>query len=84
MPILIAGDRLCTLGSAVSPELIQNWLNATSNGEVLKTFKSKGLLLANVEPLIYLTNNKTKISTSTETRSPQNDPEIIVQPTTIG
>jgi hypothetical protein len=84
MPILIAGDRLCTLGSAVCPELLQNWLNATSDGEVLKDFKSKGLLLANVEPLIYLTNNKTKISTSTKTRSPQNDPKIIVQPTTIG
>lgn len=58
-PFLMAGDRLCTLILALAPELIQNWLDATSNGKILHDFESKGLLLTKAEPLIYLTNKKT-------------------------
>jgi hypothetical protein len=49
---------------AFAPELIQNWLNATSNGDALLDWETKELLLANVEPLIHLTNKKTEASTS--------------------
>jgi hypothetical protein len=81
-PIFVAADRLFTLSLALAPEFIQNWLDATSNGEVLADFESKELLLANVEPLVYLIDRKTKFSTSTENRTSQNNANVIVEPTT--
>lgn len=64
MAILMTIDRLCALSLAFSPELIQNWLDATANGDVLRDLESKGLLLTNIEPLIHLTDKKTKTSFS--------------------
>ncbi len=66
MPLLTATDRLCTLGMAFGPELIENWLNATGNGATLLDWESKGLLLVNVEPLVHLTNKKTETSASNQ------------------
>jgi hypothetical protein len=81
-PIVIAGDRLFSLNMALVPEMLQNWLDATSNGKVLEVFESKELLLANTEPLVYLTNKKTKTSTSIENRASQNNAEVVDEATT--
>jgi hypothetical protein len=78
-PILIAGDRLCSLILALHPELLQNWLNMTSNSEGLQDFEKKGLLLAKVEPLIYLTNKKTEFSTSSANNLAENSVEVAVE-----
>ncbi|CAF0840679.1 unnamed protein product [Adineta steineri] len=64
-PILMTVDRLFTLNTALVPELLQNWLDITANGEVLPILESKGLLLTDVEPLIYLTAKKNETSAST-------------------
>jgi len=52
-PIIIATDRLCSLTTAVAPELLQNWLDVSGKRE-----DPNGFDLANVEPLIHLTNRK--------------------------
>ena len=65
-PIVLTGERLSILSLAFIPEMIQNWLDTTSNGEVLRDLESKRLLLDNVEPLVYLINKKSDTSTSTE------------------
>ena len=66
---------------ALVPELLQNWLDATANGEVLQVFESKGLLLANVEPLVYLTNKKPESSILSKNDISQNSAEVIVEST---
>ncbi len=55
-PIIIATDRLCSLTTAVAPELLQNWLDVSGKRE-----DPNGFDLANVEPLIHLTNKKIKL-----------------------
>ncbi len=72
-PIMTAADRLCTLSIAFAPELMQNWLNATSNGDALLNWKTKELLLADFEPLVHLINKKTETSTSTKHKSSSNN-----------
>jgi hypothetical protein len=62
---MLAVDRISTLSIALIPELLQNWLDTTVNGEVLQELKSKGLLLTNVEPLIYLISKKNQSDAST-------------------
>ncbi|CAF1392612.1 unnamed protein product [Adineta ricciae] len=57
-PIIIAADRIYTLSMALIPELLQNWLDVTRNGEVLQVLKSNDLLLTNLEPLIQLTRKE--------------------------
>ena len=72
-PIFLTAERLYTLTLAIVPELIQNWLDKTSNGEILRDLESKGLLLVDVEPLVYLTNKKSETSASTKRKSPMNN-----------
>lgn len=81
-PFLMAAERLCTLSFALIPELIQNWLDITSNGIILHDLELKILLLSNVEPLIHLINKKIQISNSNENRSSQSNTEVIIEPTT--
>jgi len=60
-PIIIAADRLCSLTTAVAPELLQNWLDVSEKLELSHGSDPNGFDLANVEPLIHLTNKKIEL-----------------------
>jgi hypothetical protein len=81
-PIFITTDRLFTLGMALVPELLENWLDATANGKILQGFESKELLLVNIEPLICLTTKKTEFSISPENEMPQSNIKVGFESTT--
>lgn len=57
-PIVLAIDRISSLGIAFAPELTQNWLQATSDGTLLNLIDSPELSLVNVEHLLHVTNKK--------------------------
>jgi hypothetical protein len=64
---------------ALAPELLQNWLDATANGEILELLEQKELLLTKVEPLVYLIKKKTEFSTSSENEISKNNTEVVVE-----